>query len=66
MPAFRVFHRTWWKENPAWPEGREPGPGRQHFVSWADTEEEAREICRAWNKAHSPGFLSDKAEYESA
>lgn len=24
---FDVYHRTWWKKNPAWPDGREPGVG---------------------------------------
>ncbi len=22
--AYKVFHRTWWKNNPEWPDGLEP------------------------------------------
>jgi hypothetical protein len=62
---YRVFTRTWWQRNPAWPNGREPGAGRKHTIRRnVETEEQAREICRAWNASHDPGFLSRKAEYE--
>ena len=60
---FEVFHRTWWRLNEDWPDGREPGAGRAYHVGWAATESEAREMCRAWNDAHRPGLLSDRAEY---
>ena len=63
---YRVFHRTWWKRNKNWPDGKEPHAGKKHFVAWADTEAEARAICKRWNAAHDPGPLSDKAEYEEA
>jgi hypothetical protein len=26
---YRVFVRTWWAVNPAWPDGLEPCPGRR-------------------------------------
>ena len=62
---YRVFTRTWWKRNPSWPGGREPGAGRRHVLrSRIPTEAEAREIRKAWNSTHEPGFLSRKAEYE--
>lgn len=61
---FRVFHRTWWSHNPAWPNGLEPCPGNKKFVGWAETEDEARELCKLWNRDHPRGPLSDKAEYE--
>jgi len=61
---YKIFHRTWWRHNPDWPDGREPGVGRPITIKYVNTEEEARLACFSWNKAHDPGFLSDKAEYE--
>lgn len=63
---YRVFHRTWWKRNPSWPQGREPGVGPRHFIAYAWSEEEARDICQKWNQFNDPGLLSDRAEYEQA
>jgi hypothetical protein len=63
MKNYKVFHRTWWKLNPEWPDGREPCIGRSYHISWASTEEEARSICKEWNKTHLPGHLADQAEY---
>lgn len=60
---YEIFHRTWWKENPAWPNGLEPGVGRSHHIGYVETEEEARDWCKAWCRDHAPGRLSDKAEY---
>jgi hypothetical protein len=61
---YRVFTRTWWRENPEWPEGLEPCPGRQTtIVRNVKSEEEARRICRQYNATHKPGRLSRKAEY---
>jgi len=60
---FEVFHRTWWRRNPSWPDGREPGVGRPTRIGWAETEEQARDMCRQWNATHHPGLLSRKAEY---
>lgn len=62
--TFRVFTRTWWRRNPAWPGGREPGAGRKTTLARRCTEEEARRMCKQYNDAHDPGFLSRKAEYE--
>src|SRR5262245_24760827 len=63
---YNVFHRTWWKHNPDWPQGREPGAGRKTYlarhVTWAD----ARAICERYNSTHTPGPLSRKAEFEEA
>jgi hypothetical protein len=64
--TFDVFHRTWWKPNPSWPNGREPGAGTKHYLARGVSEQEARELCREWNDEHDPGPLSDKAEYEDA
>ena len=62
--SFRIFTRTWWRENPGWPNGLEPCAGKQRTIGRADTEEEARTICREYNDTHDPGRLSKKAEYD--
>lgn len=60
---YRVFTRTWWKRNPAWPDGKEPCPGRQHTLAKNLTYDEAQGMAQAWNRTHAPGFLSRKAEF---
>jgi hypothetical protein len=49
---YRVFRRTWWIENPAWPNGLEPGPGKKRYIPHArfDTEEEASDYCKKRNE----------------
>ena len=62
---YRVFVRTWWKNNPGWPNGLEPCPGRKTTIrKGVKTEGEARSICEVYNANHKPGRLSRKAEYE--
>jgi hypothetical protein len=62
---YYVFTRTWWKRNPDWPGGREPGAGRKTTLARnVPTETEARAICKRYNDSHDPGFLSRKAEYQ--
>lgn len=61
---FVVFHRNWWKRNKAWPNGLEPCAGPRHVIGYAETEEQARDMCRIWNANHKPGPLSDKAEFD--
>jgi len=63
--CYRVFTRTWWKHNPAWPGGREPGAGRRYTHFLTSDEEEARAYCQKWNETHKPGRLSRKCEWES-
>lgn len=63
--SYRVFTRTWWKNNPAWPNGLEPCAGRQTTIGRHLTEDEARAMCARWNAEHKPGRLSRKAEYTS-
>lgn len=65
MTKFRVFTRTWWTENPSWPNGLEPEPGEKKYFATASTEEEARAIAREYNATHDPGRYSEKAEFES-
>lgn len=62
---YRVFTRNWWKRNPCCPGGREPEPGRKHTIRIVASIEEARSMCEAHNATHKPGFLSNKAEFES-
>ena len=62
--VYRVFVRTWWRENPLWPKGLEPHIGPKKTIALAAGETEARFICRSWNARHDPGRLSMKAEYE--
>ena len=49
---YRVFRRTWWKENPDWPGGLEPCPGKKRYIPHArfNTIEEARAYCKKRNK----------------
>lgn len=62
---YKVFTRTWWVNNPNWPNGLEPGAGRKTTIAKnVKTEEEARAICQRYNSTHNPGRLSRKAEYE--
>lgn len=61
---YKVFIRTWWKPNPDWPNGLEPGPGQKHHIAFDLTEREAIAKCSEWNATHKPGRLSRKAEYQ--
>ena len=63
---YKVFTRTWWRNNPEYPNGLEPHAGKRTMINIASTEEEARAICKMWNAEHKPGRLSRKAEYEEA
>ena len=70
--GYRVFTRTWWKENPDWPDGLEPKAGRKRYrmpsTNWKQqtfaTEKEAIAWCKEWNDTHEPGRYSRKAEFE--
>ena len=63
--SYRTFIRDWWINNPEWPDGLEPGPGRKAYRSRHETQESARADCREYNRTHKPGRLSRKMEYES-
>jgi hypothetical protein len=61
---YTVFTRTWWKNNPSWPNSLEPHAGRKHTIARnIPTEDAARDICKVYNSNHKPGRLSKKAEY---
>ncbi len=62
---YKVFTRTWWKHNDAWPKGLEPSAGKKRTLRSGLTQEEAITLCRNWNAENKPGKLSRKAEYES-
>lgn len=64
MAGYRIFTRTWWRDNPSWPNGLEPSPGRKYTIDTANSYEEAQEVCRKYNETHKPGRLSRKAEFE--
>lgn len=59
-----VFVRSWWRENPTWPNGLEPCAGKRRYIAHNVPESEAREICAEYARTHKPGRLSRKAEYE--
>jgi hypothetical protein len=46
---YRVFSRTWWKDNPSWLNGLEPCPGRKRFLKGKFTLEDARRMCARLN-----------------
>jgi hypothetical protein len=63
---YRVFKRTWYRENPSWPTGLEPCAGKRRYFRGKkfDTEAEARAFCMAWNDENPRGRLSLRAEFE--
>ena len=64
--SYEIRTRTWWKNNPSWPNGLEPCAtpwDKAHKLATVNTETEAREICAEYNANHKPGRLSRKAEY---
>lgn len=63
---YNVFHRTWWKRNPNWPDGLEPGAARKTYIARHVIREDALRICDEYNSTHKPGKLSRKAEFETA
>lgn len=65
---FTVFTRTWWRENPDYPNGLEPSIGKSRTIGRCATEEQAREMCRQYNtttgQTKANRRLSRKAEYK--
>lgn len=62
---YRTFTRTWWRNNPKWPNGLEPHAGRKTYYATYNTAQEARDVCEVWNRQNPPGRLSRKMEFES-
>lgn len=64
--TYTVFVRNWWKRNPNWPDGLEPGPGPKKVIRrGVESIEKARRICEEYNRENKPGKLSRKAEFTS-
>jgi hypothetical protein len=61
---YTVFTRTWWRHNPAWPNGLEPGAGKKTRIAKNVSLAEAMRIAKTYNDTHKPGKLSRKAEFE--
>ncbi len=59
---YNCFTRTWWRRTASG--GREPGAGKKRYVARHVIYDDARDICKRWNDAHEPGFLSKKCEFE--
>jgi len=58
--------RNWWRNNPTWPDGLEPGAQRWESVPTRasfETEAAAIEWCAEYNRTHKAGRLSRKAEF---
>ena len=66
MKTYDCFVRTWWRENPSWPQGLEPCLGEKTYIAHGLSWSEARETCEEYNNSHDPGRLSEKAEFEEA
>ena len=62
--TYTVFVRTWWRNNPSWPNGLEPYAGKRRTLRRNLSYSEAREMCRQWNATHKPGRFTRKAEFE--
>lgn len=69
---YRVFRRTWWVENPAYPNGLEPDFGKKRYEpDRYKTEGDAQIACRRLNLELAKTItakqrrLSLKYEYES-
>ena len=60
---FKIFTRTFWRENPDWPKGLEPHMGKKKTIGYAETEEKARAFADDYNSTHNPGRYSRKAEF---
>jgi len=61
---YKVFKRTWWKDNPEWPNGLEPEAGPKQYLGWCGSEEDAQRFCKEYNECNDAGRYSLKAEYE--
>lgn len=62
---YNVFVRSWWRDNPSWPNGLEPHAGEKKYIErFLESEDEAQEICQSYNDMHDAGRYSIKAEYE--
>ena len=61
---YKTFTRTWWRDNPSWPDGLEPCAGKKHYTNRNLSAVGARIVCQQYNSTHNPGRFSRKMEYE--
>ena len=61
---YRIFIRSWWIDNPKWPDGLEPQAGPKYYIGVATCEDDAIELAQVWNSIHEAGRYSVKAEWE--
>ena len=61
--TYTVFTRTWWKDNPSWPNGLEPEPGEKTTLAVGCSWAEAKDICKEFNDENDPGRYGLKAEF---
>ncbi len=61
---YTVFIRNWWRKDSNGTLVPNSG-GRKTYFATANTQDEARAICKEYNDSHAPGKLSRKAEYTS-
>ena len=65
MTTYRTFTRNWFRKNPKWPGGREPGQGKKKYDRRGLSLEDARIRCKWWNENNKPGKLDKMMEFES-
>ena len=64
--SYKVFVRNWWRHKDNQPGVLEPDPGAtKRHICVAESESDARSICKEYNDSHDPGELSRMAEYTS-
>ena len=64
MKNYHIFTRTWWKNNPKYPNGLEPEACKKTTIKHVDTIERARSFCLEYNATHDGGSNGRKAEFE--
>lgn len=62
---YYVFTRTWWRNNPAYPNGLEPSAGKRRVLRKYLTRGEALRFCAEWNANNKPGRFSRKCEFDA-
>lgn len=63
---YTIFVRNWWKivTDRYGTKRKEPDTNaRRTVIGYANSIQEAQDICREYNQAHDPGPLSRKAEF---
>lgn len=63
MTTYKVFHRTWWKYNPKYPNNKEPHAGRKTIIARHKTFEQAIDIKNTWNALNKETHFGRRAEF---